>query len=260
MKASIAAAGISLVMTGCASQLLSEDKLRLNTSGVLGVQPADVTISNRRDDTMSTYYTATTSAGAKYACVVSGGNFVTLGLTNPPVCNRGDIPPDATSALTGKSNTTPPPATPTPGAATSTAAATSPPAPSATHAPAASPSGRACLANFTADGSFIAGKSYKSWQEHRGVTYDAAFRKTAQAIAGAGWATVAPNKDTGTITASQAVTASRRGSSVPLNVIVQDKGGALIRVDVNFNIGPGQVTPEDSAKTELCKIVEAAGR
>lgn len=251
----VALAGVATLISGCASQLLSEDKIKLNTSGVLGVAPTDVTISNRRDDTMSTYYTATTNTGVRYACVISGGNFVTLGLTNPPVCNRGDAPPDATSALTGRSNTSPPAGA---APASTTVAATQTPAPSPAPAPAAA--GKPCVGNFTTDGSFVAGRTFKTWQEHRGVTYDAAFRKTAQAIAGAGWATVTPNKDTGTITAAQAVTGSRRGSSVPLNVIVQDKGGSLVRVDVNFNIGPGQHTPEDSARTELCKIVEAASR
>lgn len=114
---------------------------------------------------------------------------------------------------------------------------------------------------LTSDGSLVAGKTFKTWQEHSGVAYDAAFRKTAQAVAAAGWASVTPNKDTGTITAAQAVTGGRRrgGTSVPLNVIVQEKG-TVIRIEVNFGLGPGQMTSEDSLKGEFCKIVEAAGQ
>ena len=116
------------------------------------------------------------------------------------------------------------------------------------------------MQNFTADGSFVAGRTYRTWQEHDGVAYDAAFRKAAQAVAGAGWASVTPNKDTGTITAAQAITGGRRrgGTSAPLNVIVQEKG-TIIRVEVNFVLGPGQMTSDDALKGEFCKIVEAPG-
>ncbi len=116
------------------------------------------------------------------------------------------------------------------------------------------------MANFAVEGSFITGKTFRTWQEHSGVNYDVAFRKTAQAVAGAGWGSVNSNKDTGTITALQEVTGSRRKSSAPLNAIIQEKGKEVIRVDVNFSITGGQVTPEDTAKAELCKVVEAASK
>ena len=118
---------------------------------------------------------------------------------------------------------------------------------------------RTCETNFVTEGSFFSGKSYKTWQEFSDVTYDAAFRKTAQAAASAGLGTVTPNKDAGIITASQSVTAGK-GATAPLNIIVDDKAGGTIRVVATFNTGPGQAASTDSVKGALCKLVEAAGQ
>ena len=117
---------------------------------------------------------------------------------------------------------------------------------------------RPCVANFSVDGSFFMGKTYKTWQEFSGIDYDKAFRKVVQAVAANAWGTVNANKDMGVITAGQAVI--RGGGSVaPLNVIVQEKKGGIIRVDVNFSTAGGQVASSDTARTELCKLAEAPG-
>src|SRR5438309_703667 len=79
---------------------------------------------------------------------------------------------------------------------------------------------RPCVINFTEEGSFFKGRTYKTWQEHTGIEYDKAFRKVAQAVAENNWGAVNINKDIGIITASQAVTMGK-GSSAPLNVIVK---------------------------------------
>jgi hypothetical protein len=49
------------------------------------------------------------------------------------------------------------------------------------------------------------------------------------------------------------------GSVAPLNVIVQEKKGGVIRIDVNFSTAGGQMASSDTARTELCKLVEAPG-
>jgi len=114
---------------------------------------------------------------------------------------------------------------------------------------------RACEANFLVEGSFFTGKTYKTWQEHTGVTYDSSFRKVAQAMASSGWGTVNPNKDLGIISASQSVTMGK-GATAPLNVLVKEDG-AKVRVEVTFATSAGQSASEDTAKTQLCKLVEA---
>src|SRR5215207_1318686 len=77
---------------------------------------------------------------------------------------------------------------------------------------------RECEKNFTEEGSFFKGKTYKTWQEYKDVAFDSAFRRVAQAVAENNWGTVNANKDLGIITAGQAVTMGK-GSVAPLNVI-----------------------------------------
>ena len=76
-----------LALSGCADQLVPDGRLRFNTAGVLGADESAVTISNRRSALTDTYYTATTPHGV-FACSMNGGNILTAGLINTPVCNR----------------------------------------------------------------------------------------------------------------------------------------------------------------------------
>lgn len=78
---------------GCASQILSDERIRTNTAGVLGESAESVSISNRREQTPNTYYTATIKSGAEYDCLINGGNVMTLGMVNPPLCNKKGEPP-----------------------------------------------------------------------------------------------------------------------------------------------------------------------
>jgi len=122
---------------------------------------------------------------------------------------------------------------------------------------AASDDSRECMKNFTEDGSFFKGKTYKTWQEYKDAKYESVFHKVAQAVAENNWGTVNANKDLGIITAGQAVTMGE-GSVAPLNVIVKEKSGGLIRVEANFGTAGGQKAATKTVRTELCKLVEAA--
>ena len=115
---------------------------------------------------------------------------------------------------------------------------------------------RPCVANFVSEGSFFAGYRWQSWQEHSGVTYDVAFRKVAQAVAASGWGAPTSNRDTGVITAGQAVSAGR-GAIAPLNVILRQRPGGKLRIESNFSTTRGQVASNDSVRAEFCKLLEA---
>ena len=75
-------------VSGCASQLLSDDRIASETSGALGLQPSQVTITDRRSEMTRTYYTATTPSGQQYTCLLAGGNFTTMGMTSAPICSK----------------------------------------------------------------------------------------------------------------------------------------------------------------------------
>jgi hypothetical protein len=75
-------------LSGCASQLLTEDRLLSNTADVLFVKPSDLTITERKEKVPNTFYVATINkTGRQYNCIVNGGSVLTLGITNPPMCN-----------------------------------------------------------------------------------------------------------------------------------------------------------------------------
>jgi hypothetical protein len=77
-----------LVLASCAESLLSDERIKSNTAGVLGVPVNQLTISDRRTEVTNTYYIATTSSGARFACTINGGTVLAAGMVNTPTCNR----------------------------------------------------------------------------------------------------------------------------------------------------------------------------
>lgn len=83
---------IATITAGCASQLLSEDRLLTNTAGALGIPASELTISNRNEQVPNTYYLAKTKSGVEYACIINGGGILAAGMVNPPQCTKkGEI-------------------------------------------------------------------------------------------------------------------------------------------------------------------------
>ena len=85
------AAGCGLV-SGCSAiatktNSLSDADILSKTSGVLGLSPSDLTLVNCRTEGVNTYATLKAKSGKTYACTVNGGNLLSFGMTNPPVCN-----------------------------------------------------------------------------------------------------------------------------------------------------------------------------
>lgn len=76
------------LLGGCATKLLSDDRLRTNTGGAIGVPSDELSIGNRSEQFPNTYYTVTTKAGEEYSCIINGGNVLTWGMVNPPMCNK----------------------------------------------------------------------------------------------------------------------------------------------------------------------------
>lgn len=77
---------VALTLAACAATVISDEKIRSSTAGVLGVEPNQVAIENRRSEMTNTYYVAKTSSG-EYACVISG-SVLSAGLVNPPTCTK----------------------------------------------------------------------------------------------------------------------------------------------------------------------------
>lgn len=85
--------GISgILLGGCASTILSNERITSETAGALGVSPEELTIQNRRTEMTNTYYTAKTKTGKEYTCIINGGNILTAGMINPPMCSKKGEP------------------------------------------------------------------------------------------------------------------------------------------------------------------------
>jgi len=78
-------AGCSAIATK--TNTLSDADILSNTAGVLGMPPSELTLVGRRTEGVNTYVTLKAKNGKTYACTVNGGNLLSFGMTNPPVCN-----------------------------------------------------------------------------------------------------------------------------------------------------------------------------
>ena len=91
-RSAVIIAVFELFLAGCGMQPITDESLRANTAGVLGVAPNDVTISNRNTQSMNTYYIAKTTSGQEYACVFEIGDIYTS-MSDPPVCHKKNETP-----------------------------------------------------------------------------------------------------------------------------------------------------------------------
>lgn len=88
----LASSSLVLLSVGCASQMLSDERLANNTAGVLGVPASQVTVSNRNEQGTNTYYTAKTKAGVEYSCSVNGGGILAAGIVQGAQCvKKGEV-------------------------------------------------------------------------------------------------------------------------------------------------------------------------
>ena len=83
---------VPFTLAGCSAvasktNTLSDERILSETSGVLGMSPSDLTLLERRTEGVNTYVTLKAKSGKTYDCTVNGGNLISFGMTNPPVCN-----------------------------------------------------------------------------------------------------------------------------------------------------------------------------
>jgi hypothetical protein len=88
----------SLFFSGCASiagstsKMLSDDRIKSETSGALGYAPNDLTLVSRRTEGVNTYVSLKAKDGKEFTCIINGGNWLSMGLTNPPMCSKKGEP------------------------------------------------------------------------------------------------------------------------------------------------------------------------
>lgn len=89
----IAALCAAIALAGCSTiaektNFVSDESLKSQSAGAIGVTPEELTLVSRRTQGTNTYAVLRTRDKKEYACTVNGGNLLTMGMTNPPSCNR----------------------------------------------------------------------------------------------------------------------------------------------------------------------------
>ena len=73
--------------------MLSDAAILSATSGVLGYASTDLDIVARRTEGTNTYVNLKVKKDKKeYTCVIDGGNILTFGMINPPMCSKKGEP------------------------------------------------------------------------------------------------------------------------------------------------------------------------
>lgn len=70
------------------TNMLTDERIRSEVGGALGVKAEEVTIVDSRTEGTNTYVNVKTGNRQSHACIINGGNMLSFGMTNPPVCSR----------------------------------------------------------------------------------------------------------------------------------------------------------------------------
>lgn len=95
---SLALLYLATLCAGCATASYSDKRLKFDTAELLGVQPNQVVISDKRSSGSATYYTAKTKS-AEYSCTMEGGSVmkfvINMGMSSLPKCQKKDNQPNS---------------------------------------------------------------------------------------------------------------------------------------------------------------------
>ena len=115
-----------------------------------------------------------------------------------------------------------------------------------------------CDANFSSNGNFITGTSYKTYADLPSVSVANAYEGALADIAKEpSWKILAQDKTKGMIQAVQAESYNK-GKVIPLNInIVPVGNGAKINID--YVTPTGSLSPTSAIKSQFCQTIAAAG-
>jgi len=115
---------------------------------------------------------------------------------------------------------------------------------------------RECAANFTYDGSFVRGRTFKSHAFVHGVTQAEAMKRAARFILNDGWQINTIDEKLGIISASQNVSYGS-GKTAPLNVGIEQQGKRGVNVTLSYAISGGVTSPVEAVRDFFCSVVGA---
>jgi hypothetical protein len=116
--------------------------------------------------------------------------------------------------------------------------------------------GGQCIDNYTKEGSFFSGRTFKTWAVYPKTPSAAAFKKVYAKIVTDGFKVTQADKDLGVIAAQQDVNGGN-GKTIPVNVLIEDQGGGS-KVSVTVITTSGLSVGEAGLQKGLCDIMNAA--
>ena len=116
-----------------------------------------------------------------------------------------------------------------------------------------------CKDNFTSEGSFFTGTTYKTWAEIGGLTTAEAYKKVYVQTVKDGWKITNSDKDIGIISAAQEVSFGN-GKSAPLNIVVERGAPGSTKISITFSLSGGLKSPESAVIESFCKLIGSAKR
>jgi hypothetical protein len=87
----------AFAVTGCAAiasgtNTLTDERIKAETSGALGYSPDQIDIVSRSTQGVNTYVSLVAAGKQEYTCIINGGNILTMGMVNPPMCSKKGEP------------------------------------------------------------------------------------------------------------------------------------------------------------------------
>lgn len=119
----------------------------------------------------------------------------------------------------------------------------------------ATASPRDCANNFTVDGTFERGRTFKTEAFVPNVSKPNAINAAGRDLASVGWQINSTNEKMGVISASQVVSYGQ-GKTAPLNVLVDEANGGVI-VSMTYTISGGLDSPVDAVVKQFCTTIGA---
>ncbi len=114
-----------------------------------------------------------------------------------------------------------------------------------------------CKTNFTKEGSFLSGTTFKTWAEVEGVETADAFKKVYLQTVKDGWKITSSDKEMGIISAAQDVSYGN-GKTAPLNIIVEKSSTNGSKISITYSLSGGVKSPEKAVIESFCKTISSA--
>ncbi|RKX62865.1 MAG: hypothetical protein DRP37_00405 [Thermodesulfobacteriota bacterium] len=114
---------------------------------------------------------------------------------------------------------------------------------------------RECAQNFTYDGNFWIGRTYKTHVFIKGISKELAMERAARYTINDGWSITNTDNNLGIISASQTVSYGQ-GKTVPMNVGIESTDGG-VKISMTYSTQGGVTSPLDSIKNHFCSTIEA---